>query len=240
MSHNAPKRSFILRRLPAALLLAGAALVVDALVVDALVLAVLAPPPAHAASGNKGPLVYRWVDEKGVVHYGDRIPPQYAQKDTAVLNDEGVEVGHVAAPKTAAELAAAAHAEAQQLAQKQRDNFLLTTYTSVKDIEQLRDERLGQLKGQHAAAEQYIASLHERLLALQARAMVFKPYNPDARARRMPDDLAEQIVRTLNEERSQRAALAAKDQEQTTMRAQFQADIDRYRELRAADTPGSH
>ncbi len=174
------------------------------------------------------------------MHFGDRIPPQYAQKDTEVLNSEGVEVGHVAAPKTPAELEQAAREQAKLLEQKQRDSFLLTTYTSVKDIEQLRDERLEQLKGQRAAAEQYVATLHERLLALQARAMLFKPYNPEPRARRLPDDLAEQIVRTLDEERSQRAALATKDQEEAATRAQFQADIDRYRQLRSADTPGSH
>jgi hypothetical protein len=191
-------------------------------------------------SGAKGPLVYRWVDAKGVVHYGDRVPPQYSQQDTTVLNDQGVEVGHVAAPKTPAELAAAASERAKQLEQKQRYNFLLTTYTSVRDIEQLRDERLTQLKAQRAAAEQYIASLHERLLSLQTRAMLFKPYNPDPKARRLPDDVAEQIVRTLNEMRSQRAALTAKDQEETTVRAQFQVDIDRYKQLRSADVPGSH
>jgi hypothetical protein len=196
---------------------------------------------AFAASGGgaKGPVVYRWVDDKGVVHYGDRVPPQYAQKETAVLNDQGVEVGHVAAPKTPAELAQAARERAQQLEEKQRDNFLLTTYTSVRDIEQLRDERLTQLKAQRAAAEQYIASLHERLLALQARAMLFKPYNPDPKARRLPDDVAEQIVRTRNEIRSQRNALTAKDKEESAVRTQFQADIDRYQQLRSAEVPGT-
>ena len=227
MPQSACIRSYISRPLLAALLLSGAG----------LMCAALAPPRALAANGAKGPMVYRWTDEKGVVHYGDHIPPQYAQQDTTVLNDQGVEVDHVAPPKTPAELAQAARTQAQQLAQKQRDNFLLTTYTSVKDIEQLRDERLGQLKGQRTAAEQYIASLHERLLALQSRAMLFRPYTQ--KARRMPDDLSEQIVRTLDEERSQRTALATKDQEETSMRAQFQADIDRYRELRAADAPGS-
>lgn len=232
MSHSASQGSLVLRPLAAVRLIAT-------LATAALGVAALVPAPAHAANGDHGPLVYRWVDEKGIVHYGDRIPPQYAQQDTTVLNREGVVVNRVAAPKTAAELAQAARAQAQELAQKQRDNFLLTTYTSVKDIEQLRDERLEQLKGQRAAAEQYIASLHERLLALQARALLFKPYNPEPRARRMPDDLAEDIVRTLDEERTQRTALATKDQEETAMRAQFQSDIDRYRELRAQDVPGS-
>jgi len=228
VSHSAHQRSFLSCPLGAAVLLASAALANIA----------FAPVPARAASGQ-GVHLYRWVDEKGVVHYGDRVPPQYAQQDTTVLNGQGVEVGHVSAPKTAAQLAEATRAQAQQLAQRQRDSFLMTTYTSVKDIEQLRDERLGQMKGQRAAADQYIASLHERLLALQARAMLFRPYNPDPKARRLPDDVVEQIVRTLDEERSQRTALATRDQEETTMRAQFQADIDRYRELRATDTPGS-
>ncbi|MGH8220233.1 MAG: DUF4124 domain-containing protein [Steroidobacteraceae bacterium] len=227
--HSAPQRFSVLRPLRAALLAAVAAV--------AFAGVALVPAPARAADGPK---VYRWVDDKGVVHYGDRIPPQYAQQDSTVLNDQGVEVGHVAAPRTPAELAEAARTQKRQLAQKQRDTFLLTTYTSVKDIEQLRDERLEQLKGQQAAAAQYIATLHERLLALQARAMLFKPYNSEPRAHRMPDDLAEQIVRTLDEERSQRTALATKDQQQATMRAQFQADIDRYLELRTSGTPGSH
>lgn len=227
MPHSASQRSFTLRPFGALLLVAAA-----------LGGATLVPSPA-AAMGEKGPLVYRWVDEKGIVHYGDRIPPQYAQQDTTVLNRHGVVVDHVEAPKTPAELAAAAHAQAEQLALKQRDTFLLTTYTSEKDIEQLRDERLEQMKGQRAAAEQYIATLHERLLALQARAMVFKPYNSEPRARRMPDDLAEQIVRAHDEERTQLTALAAKKEEESAMRAQFQADIDRYRQLRASDAPGS-
>jgi Domain of unknown function (DUF4124) len=191
---------------------------------------------AGATNDSKGPLVYRWVDEHGVVHYGDRVPPQYSQKEATVLNHQGVEVGRLSAEKSSEEVEAATREQEQLRKQKQHDDFLLTTYTSVEDIEQLRDERLQQLKGQRVAAEQYIAGLHERLLGLQARAMVFKPYSSTSQARRLPDDLAEQLVRTLNEMRTQRTALAAKDEQESSVRAQFQADIDRYRELRSANT----
>ncbi len=187
-----------------------------------------------ATDDSKGPVVYRWTDENGVVHYGDRVPPQYSQRETTVLNNQGVVIGEMAAQKTPAELAQAAREEQQQEQQKQRDSFLLTTYASVADIEQLRDERIGQLKGQLVASEQYIATLHDRLLALQAQAMLYKPYNPQPSAARLPDDLAEQLVRTLNEMRDQHKALAAKGQEEAVIRAQFQADIDRFRELRSA------
>ena len=177
---------------------------------------------------------YKWVDDQGVVHYGDSIPPQYSQKESVLLNKEGVPIGHKDATKSAAQLAAEASAEEQLARQKQHDSFLLGTYTSVKDIEQLRDERLLQVRGQRVAAEQYVASLGERLSALQARAQNFKPYSTRSDAHRMPDDLAEQMVHTLNDIRSQKAALALSLEQESKTQSQFQADIDRYKELRAA------
>jgi hypothetical protein len=183
-----------------------------------------------AANGT----TYKWVDDQGVVHYGDSIPPQYSQKESTLLNKEGVPIGHKDASKSAAELAADATAQEQLSRQKQHDSFLLATYTSVKDIEQLRDERLLQVRGQRVAAEQYVASLGERLSALQARAQNFKPYSTRADAHRMPDDLAEQMVHTINDIRTQKAALSLSHDEETKTQSQFQADIDRYKELRAA------
>ena len=193
---------------------------------------------ANAASSGSGGIAYRWVDEKGIAHYGDHIPQEYAQHESVILNRQGVEIGRLAAPKSVIELQEEARRTRELQQQQQRDNFLLATYASVKDIEQLRDQRLQQLRGQRIAADQYVASLHERLLGLQARAMSCRPYSSEPRAPRMSDDLAEDLVHTLNEVRTQRNTLAAKDQEETRIRAQFQADIDRFQQLRAAgDAP---
>jgi hypothetical protein len=187
--------------------------------------------PNDSSSTKKGPVAYRWVDEQGIVHYGDNIPPQYASKEKAMLNGEGVEVGREAGEKTPEQLAAEARERAVQMKQKQHDAFLITTYTSVKDIEALRDVRLDQLKGQRVAAEQYMDSLRRRLASRQSRAMNFQPYSDRPDARRLPDDLAEDLVRTVNELRTQTSALAARNEEETTLKAQFQSDIERYREL---------
>ena len=190
-------------------------------------------PNQQSANSKKGGVAYRWVDEQGVVHYGDNIPPQYASQDRTILNSQGVEVGHLDAAKTPEQEAVAKRAREVLLKQRQHDAFLVSTYTSVKDIEALRDARLDQLKGQRAAAEQYIESLRVRLASLQSRALGFSPYSSRADARRMPDDLAENLVRTVNELHVQRSALASKGAEETSLRAQFQADIERYRELHA-------
>jgi hypothetical protein len=187
--------------------------------------------PSSNSSSKKGGVAYKWVDEQGVIHYGDNIPPQYAQQDRAVMNSQGVEVSHIAAALTAEQAASEAHKKAEALKQRQHDSFLITTYTSVADIEGLRDVRLDQLQGQRAAAESYVESLRSRLGSLQARALTFQPYSTAAGARRMPDDLAENLVRTVTEMRQQSGALAAKGDEEKTLRAQFDADIQRYREL---------
>ena len=187
-----------------------------------------------AACGVENPAAYKWVDDQGVTHYGDRIPPQYSQKESILLNKEGVPIGHKDATKSAAEIAADASAQEELARQKQHDSFLLATYTSVKDIEQLRDERLLQVKSQRVAAEQYVATLSERLTTLQARAQNFKPYSTRPDAHRMPDDLAEQMVHTINDIRAQKAALALSLEVEAKTKSQFQGDIDRYKELRAA------
>ncbi len=177
-------------------------------------------------------MAYRWVDEHGVVHYGDRLPPQYSTQESTILNRQGVTIGHTDAQKTPEQLAEEQRRAEATLRQKQHDAFLLTTYTSVQDIEALRDERLEQIGGQRRAAEAYVEGLHARLTNLQARAKNFAPYSDKPGAHRMPDDLAEDLVRTMNEMKTQKNALLTRDAEEVALREQFQTDIERYRELR--------
>jgi hypothetical protein len=195
-------------------------------------LAACAAGSVHAQSKNTSAIpTYRWVDDQGVVHYGDQIPAQYAGKDREVMNGQGVPVQHFDGQKTPDQLAAETRDRAAIIRQKQHDSFLVTTYTSVKDIEALRDSRLEQLKTQRTAAQQYVESLKARLGTLQERAQNFSPYSSRPDARRMPDDLAEDLVRALSEMRSQATNLANQSEQEAKLREQFDADIVRYREL---------
>lgn len=193
-------------------------------------IAVLRIGSAHAAD-NAPAKTYMWVDKNGHKQYGDSIPPEYSQNETRVLNKQGVETQRVDAPLTPAQLAEQARIAKDKQDREQHDRFLLTTYTSTRDIERLRDERLVQLDGQIKAAVAYIDSLDARLKALQARSQQFKPYSTNPNARRMPDDLAEQLVRGASEVSAQRKALEKQRHELVSVRAQFDADVARYREL---------
>ena len=190
--------------------------------------------PDQTQSGHN----YSWLDKNGERHYGDAVPPEYAQSERRVLNNLGVEIERVDAEKNAQQLAEQRKRDRVVQDRLQHDHFLLTTYTSTKDIERLRDERLDLLDGQIKAAIAYIESLDARLKTLQQRALMFKPYSKKPDALRMPDDLAEQLVRASNEVRAQHRSMDRRRQEMLAVRAQFEADIARYRELTATPAPG--
>lgn len=191
---------------------------------------------AHAqkSSSESNKTTYKWVDEKGVVHYGDSVPAEYSQREQRQLNSQGVEVGRRQAEMTPAEAAAFAAKQKEELERKNHDLFLMSTYPSVKEIEDVRNARLDQINGQIAAAEAYISSLTTRVDGLKQRSMMFLPYNTKPGARRMPDDLAEEMVRALSELRTQNAALDVRRKERDSVVAQFDGDIKRFKELRTS------
>jgi uncharacterized protein DUF4124 len=196
----------------------------------------LAATGAHAAKSGKsaatGKQTYKWVDENGVTHYGDRVPTEYSQREQQVLNAQGVEVQKRQAEMSASEAAAYAAKQKEEAQRRQHDMFLISTYPSVKEIENVRDTRLDQINAQISASEQYISSLTTRVDGLKERSMGYAPYSSKPGARRMPDDLAEEMVRALSELRTQNSALTQRRTELQKVVDQFDADIRRFKELR--------
>jgi len=83
------------------------------------------------------------------------------------------------------------------------------------------------------AAWHWPGNLRQLHNALQTACALFKPYSSDAAARRMPDDLAADLVRTVSELRVQSNVLTTKQREHADVAQQFQADIERFAELQA-------
>jgi hypothetical protein len=193
---------------------------------------------AHAEKKKSTPTskatTYSWVDENGVTHYGDSVPSEYSQREQRVLNSQGVEVRKRQAEMSAGEAAAYAAQQKEEARKRQHDMFLISTYPSVKEIENVRDTRVDQINGQIVASEAYIATLTTRVDGLKQRSMNYAPYNTKPGARKMPDDLAEEMVRALSELRTQNAALAKRKAERQAVMDQFTADINRFKELRTS------
>ena len=203
----------------------------------AAILLAAVPSALLAANTSSDRPLYKWVDEKGVVHYGDSIPPQYAKQERSVLNHQGVEVGRLNAEKTDAQRAADAARDRATTDAHHRDQVLLTTYVSVQQIEQLRDQRLDLIEVQVRVTSQYLGTLQGRLQDLQTRSLFYAPYSSTEGAGPMPDALAEDLVRTVKEIRLQERNLAGKRAEQGAVRERFETDIQRYTELVASRKP---
>lgn len=191
----------------------------------------LALSAAQSQKSSSGKTVNKWVDSQGITHYGDAVPPEYSQQGHAELNAQGVPLRTFPRQLTPEESDKAQQAAADEARRRQHDTFLLTTYTKVSDIEQLRDERIALIDGQMEIARGSIATSEQRLGDLEKRVRGFRPYSANANARRMPDQLAVEVVQTLKERDSLRDALSSREKEKVEQRTQFDADIARYREL---------
>src|ERR1700684_2807174 len=112
-------------------------------------LGLLAAAGLAAATGTEnGRTVYKWVDEQGVTHYGDHIPPEYAAQEQHVINSQGVEISRLEAQKSPEQLAIEEQKKIDAEQNQNRDRNLLNTYASVQEIERLRDQRVTLLSDQ--------------------------------------------------------------------------------------------
>ena len=197
--------------------------------------AIAASQPSHnnkkSSSSKSATTSYRWVDNNGVTHYGDRVPPEYAAQGRSELNSQGVPMREFPRQLTTAEAAEAQKIAADEARRRQHDSFLLTTYSHVSDIERLRDERLALIDGQMEIARGSISNSDQRLAGLQTRMAGFRPYSDAPNARRMPDQLADELVRALKERHGLQTALDSREQQKNDLRAQFDGDIARYLQL---------
>jgi hypothetical protein len=187
---------------------------------------------AWGASSNSAHKVYKWVDDQGVTHYGDQIPPEYAAQAHGVMNNQGIEVEHTDAQKTPEELAAEDRKRLDTEQRANRDRNLLTTYGSVQEIERLRDQRLSLLTDQIKLKEQFLESLNVKMNKLKVTTSRYKPYSGDPKAPPMTDQLTEDLVRVGSDIRTQEENLRQKRTEQANMNQEFEGDIARFKELK--------
>ena len=183
--------------------------------------------------------LYRWVDDQGIVHYGDSVPPEYSKTERQVLNERGVTIKELPRERTAEELEADQRADAVDDAERQRqreaerrDAVLLSTYLSIDEIEALRNRRQELLDGQIRVTEVYLLNLREKLLTLQKDAGRFQPYNSDPNAPPIHDWLAKELADTLDSILVYEQTLADTQALRAETVAKFDADIDRFKQLK--------
>ncbi|CAK0768223.1 putative DUF4124 domain-containing protein [Gammaproteobacteria bacterium] len=184
-----------------------------------------------AEAGN----FYKWTDENGVIHYGDHVPPQYSQQGRAEVNKYGMTVGVTNAAKTKEQIAAderkaRIQAEEHRKAEEQmaKDRVLLTSYANEKDLEMGRDGKIAALEGMIRITKSNIAILQRSMADMTAQAA-----EKERSGQPVPDEVRRDITAAQNLIVKHEAYIETKRKEQAELRAQFDADLKRFRELKA-------
>lgn len=186
--------------------------------------------PAAAQTQQKK--IHCWTDAQGHRACGDRMPPEYASQERKTIDAQGRIVETIRRERTPEELAAEQKAAAEAAAAKLQmerqagyDRFLVDSYSSVKDLERARNERLATLDGRANLARQSIASSEESRSVLQVRV------DSQLKKGRSPEMAQKQLREVEKILRDNRAAIdqMQKDRERVCM--DFHRDITRYQEL---------
>jgi hypothetical protein len=192
----------------------------------ALTLAVVASRDAHSAT-------YKWVDDKGIVHYSDKMPADAVNRGHVELDRQGRAIKKTDPALTPEQVQAHA-AEAEQRAQaakereeiNRRDRALLASYTREEDIDLARGRSLTTIEGQMQSARSYGATLAKRQAELTEKKQSYGNKSAPAVLERELESVASELAKTD-------ALMETKKQESLVVAAKYDADKHRWRELRA-------
>jgi hypothetical protein len=179
--------------------------------------------------------MYKWVDEDGQIHFGDKIPPKYLVKAHDELNEHGVKTKHREAEKTAEEKARETRLKKErnkvalaEKKQKQLDRVLFDTYTTERDLIIARDSRLDAYATQIKLSEAYINDTNKNIELMEKQVARIK-----ASGREVPKDLYNRIASGKQQVASQTKIMKSHKKRSEKISAQFNGYIERFRDVKS-------
>lgn len=179
--------------------------------------------------------MYKWMDENGQMHFSDKVPLEYMEKEHDQLNRQGVVIKHKDAAKTPEQKAEdkrlAKELKKAQLAEKkkrQRDRVLLDTYTTERDLIVARDARLDAVGSQIQLAETIISDSNKSIESLEKQVAQIK-----ASSRKVPAVVYERIESEKQQVRVQSMVKKKHEDRHAEISVQFNGYIERFKVLKA-------
>ena len=173
---------------------------------------------------------YKCVDGAGKVYYSDKLNPDCGQG--AELNKQGVvmQKKEVAA-KPGSTVKADPTADLPKTAKEQerRDRALMATYTNEEEIDAARDRSLAIPAQGTKTSEAKLEKVNLRLTDLKKQADTLA-----AQQKQLPPHLLEDVAAAQKDVGVLEADLAQRKIQSDGIRAKFEADKQRFRELKGA------
>lgn len=169
---------------------------------------------------------YRYRDNTGVTHIGYSVPPQFVEYGYEILNDQGRVIEVVLPKKVLDERARESLLEEQKrqdlAMQHEKDQALLRFYSSVEDVERVRDRKLTEFDNFIEIQKANILSYKKRVAKLQSQAADLERMN-----RPVPKDILKNLATLEQKIGDAEEAIVIKGKERDQVAQAYAADIER-------------
>ncbi len=172
--------------------------------------------------------LYKWVDDNGTTHYGETIPPEFANKETMKLEKGRIEKHEDKRGKEGqkTELKDQA-AEKARIEAARHDSALVNTYSTEQEIDLARDRNLQQVDARTSSYTTLFNSAKDHMAGLQQEFDKLTSQN-----RKIPKSLEEDIEEAKIRIAKLQNDLDTNKKEIESVKARYAADKARYRELK--------
>lgn len=199
--------------------------------------AILALTPGFAAAQA----IMKCVDEKGVTHYGNPLPPQCAKSEIKELSGQGTVKKTLDRPLTPEEIKAredemirSKDERRRQEDLQRRDRALVATYGAEKEFDVSRDKALDVINTRQKTSQNRLKELEDYQKKLSAELEFYKDgKSKSSKGKEVPAELAQNVERTKKDLEATKDSIQRMEEEKKNIHAQFEADKQRWRDLKS-------
>ena len=180
--------------------------------------------------------MYKWEDEDGNVHFGDKIPNKYLNKGHKELNEQGAVVKSHEGVKVETEeekkekyrlILIEKEKEKKVRAQAREDRVLLDTYTTERDLTAARDARMDAVQSQLQLSKSIIEDAKRKLGITETQIKAIK-----TAGNAVPENIISQMKREEKQVKTYQDLVTSHETKKQGIKEQFDAYIKRFRELK--------
>lgn len=177
---------------------------------------------------------YRWKDKNGEIHYGEAVPPEYADQPYDVINSQGIVIEHVEDPTerivSPEEMKPEKKERAPLISEEERriqsDRLLVIRYSSEDDIQKQLELELAQVgydrKVMSQSYESTSAAIRSQISQAADKQRAGQPITAEQQAE------IDQLYARLDQDKKQLAANKVREEK---IRTRYADDLERYRFL---------
>jgi Domain of unknown function (DUF4124) len=185
--------------------------------------------------------IKKCVDEKGVTHYGDPLPPQCAKSEVKEISTQGTVKKTMDRPLTPEEIKAreeeverSKDARRKEEDQLRRDRALLATYGSEKEFDVSRDKAMDVVKTRQKTSENRLKELADQKKKLEAEMEFYNSgKSKTGKGKDAPSTLTQAIARNNKDIETVKDSIAKMEDEKKNIASTFEADKQRWKDLKS-------